>query len=140
MHRSTRIHEQARYSLSRRPATSPTRLGAFITNRRKQLDLTQAEEATLLARRASWQRAQDQLTDIDVWRTAIASNVDELSYHKKRMLMDVLGLQVQLWKADHEPRYTLQLNIEPHIVSDTTCRSDHNVTLHLRWDDRELGR
>ena len=64
------------------------------------------------------------MADLELWCRNVAERLDGLAYEQKRMALDALGVRVEVWRSDHEPRYRIEANVplEEPIVS-RTCRS-----------------
>ena len=45
------------------------------------------------------------------WCRTVADHLGALIYEQKRLALDALGIQVQLWKADHTPRFQITATI-----------------------------
>ena len=71
----------------------------------------EAERQTLLARRASWATGQQRLADLQAWCRQVGTRLRDLTYQQRRMALDALGIEVRVWKADHDPRYSITANI-----------------------------
>lgn len=104
-----------------------------LGERRQQL---MGERSAAAIQRESWEASQGQLAGLEEWREQVASNIDELDYTQKRLLLDLLKVQIKVWKADHTPRYKIGGVINLAIVSSTTSRTDHNVL--LSWTDQDV--
>ena len=61
-----------------------------------------ADEATLDANR---------LADLAAWCGRVAANLATLTYSEKRLVLDALGVRVQVWRSDHDPRWELTMNL-----------------------------
>lgn len=70
-----------------------------------------AEREAILRRQNAWQAAQERMGDITQWCRTVAGNLGTLSYQEKRLALDALGVQVQLWRVDHTPRYEIRASI-----------------------------
>jgi site-specific DNA recombinase len=71
----------------------------------------EAERAQLLGERDTWQRTQDRLIELTTWCRTVAANLDALTYDERRMALEALGVQVQVWPSDHTPRYAITASI-----------------------------
>ena len=78
---------------------------------RGQQRALEAERETVRARRANWELGQQRLTDLQAWCSKVGARLSELTYEQRRLALDALGVQVQVWKADHTPRYVITANI-----------------------------
>ena len=70
-----------------------------------------AERDAILARAATWQRAQERIGDVQAWCRATAASLATLTYEQKQLALDALGVQVKVWRTDHEPRYKISASI-----------------------------
>lgn len=86
-----------------------------LAARKRELE---KERGAILARQASWRAAQDHLADMQAWITAVAGNLDGLTYQQKRDLLSALDVRVKLYRMDHTPRYeiTASLPLEAPVV------------------------
>lgn len=79
-----------------------------------------------LARRIDDATAEDAfLMQLADWCATVAGNLDALDYRGKRAALDALGLRARVWRADHDPRYEISLNleiVEPGSLSEYTPR------------------
>jgi site-specific DNA recombinase len=92
-----------------------------LTGLEEQRQQLMVEKQVVLGRRATWQRAQERMADLEAWCRSVASQLGNLTYDQKRMALDALGVRVIVWRSDHSPRYRIEANIpldEP-IVSRT---------------------
>jgi site-specific DNA recombinase len=119
--------ERALADIERKQGNLVTRLGdvedediaALVQNQLKQLvkqrTLYEEDRLTLRQQRETWALAQARFNEIDLWCKNVAANVRDLTYDRKRMALDALGVKVRVWGKDHEPRWQMQTNI--HIQS-----------------------
>lgn len=86
-----------------------------LAQRKKRLE---AERDTVGDQHRNWQHAQERLEDLQAWCRTVAERLGALTYEQKRLALDALGIRVQLWKADHTPRFqitaTIPLDREDH--------------------------
>jgi site-specific DNA recombinase len=75
-----------------------------LGERKRELD---TEQDTLLARQASWQVPQDQITSLQAWITMVATNLHTERYSDRRDWLAALGVQVKLYRKDHAPRFEI---------------------------------
>jgi len=89
-------------------------LVAEIEALRRQQRSLEAERVAVLARRTGWAEGQRRLADLQRWCQRVSTRLGELTYEQKRLALEALGVEVRVWKADHEPRYviTAQLDLE----------------------------
>jgi site-specific DNA recombinase len=87
---------------------------AEIEALRAQQRSLEVERVAVLARRAGWEEGQRRLADLQRWCQRVSTRLGELTYEQKRLALEALGVEVRVWKADHEPRYviTAQLDLE----------------------------
>lgn len=82
----------------------------------EQLDSLQKERALLQAHRRNWEIVQTQLDDIAVWCRTVESNLTTLQYQQKRDALLALGIQVFVWRQDHEPRWQIRASIDLDVL------------------------
>lgn len=85
-----------------------------ITARRKD---TSAALAELEQRRDAWHASQQLLAGIEAWRRRVAVNIDLIDWRERRLLMDVVQLRVEVWRADHDPRIRIRSLIDPALMN-----------------------
>jgi site-specific DNA recombinase len=51
------------------------------------------------------------LGDLASWCSRVASNLATLTYEQKRLVLEALGVQVRVWRSDHEPRWQLDMSL-----------------------------
>lgn len=97
------------------------------------------ERDGILARSATWQRAQERIGDVQAWCRAYAESIGTLTYDEKRLALDGLGVTVKVWRADHEPRYqiTASIPLDRGAVNETSWGSIHNHGITFIWTDRD---
>jgi site-specific DNA recombinase len=94
----------------------------------------EAERATILTRRAAWTLAQDRLADLTRWCTGVAAKLGDLGYQERRLALEALGVSVQVFKADHTPRYIITANLPlDATVSRTASGSAIRAARPRRW-------
>lgn len=108
-----------------------------LTHRKREME---SELQALADRQRLWSATQVDLRSLRDWRLDASANLDDLTYEEKRLLFDLLGLQIEVWKANHTPRFLLHMNLSSSIVTSTSCRSDHNVTIAFSWSDTDLAK
>jgi site-specific DNA recombinase len=79
-----------------------------LATRRSALE---ADLATLVGRRDAWQAAMDQLEDVRTWRERVAANLTTLDYREKRTAIEALGVRVDIYGRDHDPRFVVTARI-----------------------------
>jgi site-specific DNA recombinase len=89
----------------------------LLADRKQRLGI---ERNHIIQRQESWANIQNSYTDVQKWCDRVAENLEALSYKEKRMILDVLGVKVCLFRADHDPRYVITADIDPQLVSSTS--------------------
>ena len=84
---------------------------AELANLGKQRRQLQTERSAIAARQDGWQAARSQLGDVQSWCRDIAGRLGTLTYEQKRLALEALGVQVQVWRSDHDPRYMITASI-----------------------------
>ena len=86
-----------------------------VVQRIEQLQERQREMAEdreqILARRDAWEASQTQLDQLSEWCRTIASQLSDFDYDRKRLALDALGVQVEVFRHDHDPRYVITAGI-----------------------------
>jgi len=77
-----------------------------LTTQRKELEIERSAKAEAAADEEADTR---RLTDLAVWCSQAAANLDRLTYAEWRMILEALGVTVRVWKQDHEPRWELEM-------------------------------
>lgn len=88
-----------------------------LGDRRRQL---QDERERLLRRQVEWAEAKANTDGLTGWCRQVATSIETLSFKEKRMALDALGFRVVLYRSDHEPRYVITADIDPHLLSTTS--------------------
>jgi hypothetical protein len=74
----------------------------------------------------------------------IASQLSDFDYERKRLALDALGVQVKVFRHDHDPRYVITADIPitdavPPAISPAYAlprrRDMQHKTVTLRWTD-----
>ena len=93
---------------------------AEIQALRAQQRVLEGERDAVLKRRAGWEEAQRRLSDLQHWCKRVSTRLADLTYDQKRLALEALGVEIRVWKADHEPRYiiTAEVNLEELRESD----------------------
>ncbi len=81
---------------------------AQLGGRNRQL---QAEREAVLQRQACRELARKRLWDVQEWCAKVAAGLGNMSYQQKRLALDALGVEVRVFRADHEPRYVITAEI-----------------------------
>jgi hypothetical protein len=89
---------------------------ATLARQRKQLE---SERDLIVSRRQGWRAAQAHLQDVEAWCRDVAQRLGEKTFEQKRLGLEMLGVQVKVWRADYTPRYhvTARIRLEdesPH--------------------------
>jgi site-specific DNA recombinase len=79
----------------------------------------QHERELITLRREEWRIAQERLDDIEAWPYNGAANVRDLTYDQRRLALEALGVKVEGWKEDHNPRWTMETKL--NILSQSSC-------------------
>ena len=61
-------------------------------------------------RQVQWEEVGKVLAVFRKWCLEIAGSVEDASYEKKRDALKILGVKVQVWKIDHDPRYYIEMS------------------------------
>lgn len=85
-----------------------------IAAQKRQL---QDERRAVELQRANWEASQERLDDLTAWCQTVADNLGELSYAERRLAVNTLGVEVQVWRADHNPRWTIKMAVPFHTRS-----------------------
>lgn len=93
---------------------------AALTEQKRQL---QTERDSVLARHAGWERAQQHITDIQAWCTALAEELASLDYTARRTALEALGVEARLFRQGDDPRYviTARVPLGEQVVYASTC-------------------
>jgi site-specific DNA recombinase len=91
-------------------------LNALATQKRQ----FEAERALLQDQRAAWSLAQDRLQDFDIWRHQVAANLGGITYEERRLALRALGVEVRVWRTDHDPRFDITMRLD--FIDSTTHR------------------
>jgi site-specific DNA recombinase len=82
----------------------------------------EAERENIRARISAREAAKDRLVELEAWCRTVGANLAELTYEKKRLALDALGVRVRVWPKDHTPRYVIEMEPLPDspVVSSTS--------------------
>ena len=80
----------------------------MLAERGRQLE---AEKTEIMRQRAIHDEARARITSLTEWCATVAANLGDVTYAEKRLALEALGVQVQLWGANHEPRYAITARI-----------------------------
>jgi site-specific DNA recombinase len=78
-------------------------LVAEVEALRSQQRSLEVECVAVLARRAGWEEGQRRLADLQRWCRHVSTRLGELTYEQKRLALEALGVEIKVWKTDHEP-------------------------------------
>jgi site-specific DNA recombinase len=79
-----------------------------LAARKRELE---SERDQVRDRQAGWRSSQQQLLSLQEWVRTVAENLDELDYARKRDLLAALDVRVNLYRADHEPRWEARASL-----------------------------
>lgn len=80
-----------------------------LSTQKRQIE---KERQELEARQAAWQSTQNRLINLDEQCRRVAANLAHLSYSEKRDLLLALDVRVNIYRADHEPRWELRADFD----------------------------
>jgi hypothetical protein len=90
-------------------------VAAIVSQKLEALEMRRQQLAddceVVLARRTSWEAARAQVRELETWCRAVADRLSSFRYREKRLALDALGVQVQVWRTDHAPRWTAKARI-----------------------------
>jgi len=87
----------------------------------KRIARLNEEREAVLDRRRAWQLTQDRLDDLTLWCGRVAANVQHMTYQEQRDTLTALGVTARAYRANHEPRYEIRMNIP--VATDIANRS-----------------
>jgi site-specific DNA recombinase len=104
----------------------------------QRVEALTGRRAEVLAHHATRLEASEQARRFVDWCERAAANLRLLDYQQQRLALDALGVQVVVYRADHQPRWTMTARIPleaggGEIVYPTAGRSVHNIS--LAWAD-----
>ncbi len=82
-------------------AAVATRINALAGQRRA----LEGEREAILARHAAWEEGARWLDGVERYRQQIAARLTTLDFAGKRVALEALGVEVRLFRSDHEPRW-----------------------------------
>lgn len=114
--RAMREPERKRANLARRLADidddeSAAAIVAEINRLGARLRALGAEREAVLARRATWEAANDRLADLERWCRAVAGKLAGATFERKRQAIEALGVSVKIYAVTHSPRYEITAEI-----------------------------
>ncbi len=103
-------------------ADARERLVARLDQESAQKTRLLQEREGILRRREAWQAAEEQLGSLTEWCRMVAAKLGQLTYEEKRLALEALGVQVVVYRADHDPRWeiTASIPLDSAILSTTT--------------------
>ena len=102
-------------------ATVQAELASLGAQRRR----LEQERTTVLQRRAGWQAARERLSDLQTWCRSVASRLGRFDYEQKRLALEALSVQAEVFRSGTEPRFviTARVPLDCPVVSQTTTRT-----------------
>ncbi len=79
----------------------------------KESKVLSAERASLEALARANDDERDRLADLAAWCSRVAGNLPTLTYDEKRMVLDALGVEVRVYRTDHDPRWEITMAPTP---------------------------
>jgi hypothetical protein len=101
------------------------------------------ERSRVLGRHAAAVAARERILALGAWCRRVGRRLEEFGYAERRLAVVAFGVEVTVWRADHEPRWEMRAGVPDgeEIVYPTPARSVHNTNLTLRWSaDSALAR
>jgi site-specific DNA recombinase len=95
-------------------------LVAHLNDLARQERALKLEHESLVARVQDWQHHLENLASLAEWCQAVATNLDTFDFKQKRMTLDALGVAATVYRADHNPRFTITAEIAVPTVSTTS--------------------
>ncbi|CAN5821723.1 recombinase family protein [soil metagenome] len=86
-------------------------LVAQLSSITDQISSMQSERDAVITQHEHWHEARRRLGDIQAWCKRVAAHLDRLTYTEKQTALEALGVAVTLYRANHEPRYTVTMSI-----------------------------
>lgn len=77
-----------------------------LSAQRKEIE---TERATKVSLHADETAENGRLADLAEWCARTASNLERLTYAERRMVLEALGVAVQVWPTDHQPRWEVAM-------------------------------
>ena len=95
----------------------------------KQLAANDRNRDAILARHATWQREQAQMSDVlDFCRRVAADMQRVTSWADRRALAQTLRVRFELWPASHHPRWIATSEVVPEIATSTSLYGTSDCT------------
>jgi hypothetical protein len=86
-----------------------------LSAQRKKLE---AEQQAMALVQADANAKDRQLLDLAAWCSRAAANLETLTYAERRTILEALGVKVRVWRADHNPRWEMEmapLPVDPNV-------------------------
>jgi hypothetical protein len=109
--------------------SSPVALSAILDRRSWMRKSVERDRAELSRQREMRALAQERLDDFEAWCHNVAAYVEDLTYDQKRTALDELGVKVQVWRGDRDPRWKINAKM-PFLIrsnSQSTIRIAHSI-------------
>ena len=88
-----------------RDADAAAPIAAQLGELARQIRDYEGEREQALARRAAWEAAQRQLTEVQARCRELAGQIRDATFERKRELLELLDVKVRLYERRHEPRW-----------------------------------
>ena len=85
----------------------------------KQERAIERDRADLLWRQAAWREAQARLDDTKVYCRRVAANLGPATFAEQRKRLAQLRVRVEVYRADHSPRWVATSEIIPEAATDS---------------------
>ena len=108
----TRRQRAARFVVTMADDDAAAPLVAEMTTLANQKRALEAERAALTALHEGWEADQARLTDLALWCERVTDTLPTLTYAAKRDALAALGVQVNVWRSDHAPRWEMTMRID----------------------------
>jgi hypothetical protein len=77
----------------------------------QQVRSLEAERQQILERQQARREAASRLGELEAWCRTVAANLGSMTYERRRLALDALGVTVTIWHADQRPRYRIEASI-----------------------------
>jgi hypothetical protein len=94
-------------------------LAAQLGTLGKQRQALDRDRVDLLRRQAAWQAAHLRLDDIRVYCRRVAANLGPATFAEQRKRLTQLRVRVEVFRADHSPRWIATSEIIPEAAMDS---------------------
>ena len=88
---------------------------------RLQQRVLKKEREQVLRRKVGFDAGMKRLNDLQSWCKSVSVRRGEFTYEQRRTALDALGVQVRVWRTDHEPRYAVTASIP--LDTPTPCQT-----------------